>query len=190
MDAKYFSVSSLLVEEERMPCVSTIEFAGLGYLDPTTLGEDLPEETRLETPLWLAKLLASKSAVNIDYPKHYKESFCEHLEAGPAAVNLREQSPHYFTAGQALARLKREDRLQKTLLFAYTGERFERIMDLAFNSQHEDVTEHLRTFTDVEQELFDSGFQATLNFASWRSRKTKNIKASSMSKPDAKRQRK
>jgi hypothetical protein len=190
MDAKYFSVSSLLVEEERMPCISTIEFAGLGYLDPATKGEDLPEETRVEAPLWLAALLASKSAVEIDYPKHYKEKFRDHLEAGPAAVNLREQSPHYFTAGETLARLKRDDDLQRMLKFAYTGERFGRIMDLAFNSQHEDVTEHLRTFTDVEQELFDSGFQATLKFAAWRSRKTKNIKASSKSKPDAKRQRK
>lgn len=190
MEARYFSISALSVEEERVPCVSKIEFAGLGYLDPATHGEDLPEETRVEAPLWLAKLLDSKAAVETDYPKHYKDNFRDHLEAGPAAVNLREQTPHYFAAGDALARLKRDDILQKKLLFAFTGDRFRRIMDLAFNSQHEDVTEHLRTFTDVEQELFDAGFQATLNFATWRARKAKNVKTSSISKPDAKRQRK
>jgi hypothetical protein len=190
MEARYFSISALSVEEERVPCVSKMEFAGLGYLDPATHGEDLPEKTRVEAPLWLAKLLASKAAVETEYPQHYKEKFRDHLEAGPAAVNLRDQSPHYFTAGDALARLKRDSVLQKKLLIAFTGDRFLRIMDLAFNSQHEDVTEHLRTFTDVEQELFDAGFQATLNFAMWRARKAKNIKAAAMSKPDSKRQRK
>ncbi len=41
------------------------------------------------------------------------------------------------------------------------GDRFRRIMDLAFNSQNADVSEATSTFTDSEQALFSAGL-ATL----------------------------
>ena len=88
---------------------------------------------QIEVPLWLAGLLQGKNAAQVQNPKHFKRMFIEHLEAGPASVNLREQSPHYFAVGDALARANRNDELQRKLLTAFTGDRFRRIMDLAFN---------------------------------------------------------
>jgi len=52
MDAPYFSVSELSIEDERVPCITKIAFAGLGSLDPSSqsdIGEekDLQEESKV-----------------------------------------------------------------------------------------------------------------------------------------------
>jgi hypothetical protein len=140
--------------------------------------------------LWLAQVLHSKRAATIDLPKQYQERFRQRLEAGPSAVNLREQSPHYFAVGESLARLNSDDNLQQKLLFAFTGDRFRRIMDLAFNSQNEDVTEQSRSFTDVEQNLFDAGYQASVGFSRWKARRQRSLRVSAAAtSSEVKRQR-
>lgn len=40
-------------------------------------------------------------------------------------------------------------------------------------SQHEDVSEQFRYFTDAEQELFNTGFRASIAFSGWKERKMK-----------------
>jgi len=145
---------------------------------------------QIEVPLWLAAVLQSKGAASVDFPKQYKERFQDRLESGPAAVNLREQSPHYFSVGESLAHLKRDDELQKKLLFALTGERFQRILELAFSSENEDVTEQTRSLTEGEQHLFDAGYRASVSFSRWKARKSKNLHASmAATNPKTKRQR-
>ncbi len=59
-------------------------------------------------------------------------------------------------------------------------------------SQNEDVSEQTRTFTNGEQELFDVGFQSSVDFSAWKARRQKNLRASAAvttTNPDAKRQR-
>jgi hypothetical protein len=219
MNARHFDIRVLSVEDERMPCETTLEFAGLGHLDPTSTHEDLPESAKvrpstlvvvvvvifsrlsslppslprapaqIEVPLWLAEMLAKKRHVEVGVPRHYSERFREHLQAGPSATNLREKSPHYFAVGESLARMTADDSLQEALKLAYTGERFNRIMDLAFNSQHEDVTEEQRSFTDAELDLFEAGARATKAFTQWKTRSRSSLRTSSAAGPDAKRQK-
>jgi GINS complex subunit 3 len=160
----------LSVEEERVPCQTNIDFAGLGHLDSTSTHEDLAKWSKIEVPLWLAELLAKKGHASVDMPKHYSERFRAHLQAGPVATNLREHSPNFFAVGESLARIMADNDLQEALKFAYTGERFNRIMDLAFNSQHEDVTEERRSFTEAELDLFTAGARATKGFSQWKRR--------------------
>jgi len=104
-NAPYFSVSALSVDDERVPCTTALEFASLGFLDLASQSQDLPAGSRVELPLWLATLLNSKQVdIEVNLPKHYRQGFRDHLESGPAAVNLREQSPHFFAVGNSLAR--------------------------------------------------------------------------------------
>jgi hypothetical protein len=132
---------------------------------------------QVEVPLWLAQRL--KNSLYIGQHKHYNERFREDLQAGPLAKNLRERSPHYFSVGEALATLTADNDLQQSLKVAYTGDRFNRIMDLAFNSQDEDVTEDQRKFTDAELDLFTAGAQAAKAFSQWKSRNQSSLRASS-----------
>lgn len=129
----YFDVGPLTVDDERVPCVCLLDFAGLGFLDPCAHSEDLASGSRVDLPLWLARLLQQKGYVGVEFPKHFGDGFREHLDAGPASVNLRQMSTSYFDVGVSLSTLKRDDDLARKLLFAFTGERFRRIMDLSFN---------------------------------------------------------
>lgn len=50
MDAPYFSVCELSIEDERVPCTTKIAFAGLGSLDPSSqseISEDLQEDSKV-----------------------------------------------------------------------------------------------------------------------------------------------
>jgi hypothetical protein len=188
----YFSTTSLSTEDERVPCTTTLTFADLGFLDPSSSAddEDLPLNSTIEAPLWFARFLKQKEFARIKFPRHFREAFLETLDAGPAAINLREQSPHYFAVGDALSRTENDDELQKKLLFAFTGDRFLRIMDLAFNSQNEDISEKSHAFTDLELSLFDAAFQSTVAFSNWKSRKQSSLRVSSaVADPEAKRHR-
>lgn len=47
-----------------------------------------------------------------------------------------------------------------------------------YNSQNDDVSEKTRNFTDIEQNLFNSGFQPSVAFSEWKSGKQKKIRVS------------
>lgn len=59
--------------------------------------------SQVEIPLWLGADLHKKKMMHVELPKHYQQRFREHLEAGPASINLRELSSHYFAVGEKLA---------------------------------------------------------------------------------------
>jgi GINS complex subunit 3 len=42
----YYDIDTILMEEERIPCVFTEEAIGMGVLDPSSEGEDLPAGTK------------------------------------------------------------------------------------------------------------------------------------------------
>lgn len=42
----YYDMDSILSEEERVPCIFTLDAVGMGMLDPTTSEEDLAQGTK------------------------------------------------------------------------------------------------------------------------------------------------
>lgn len=63
---------------------------------PGCVDEDLPEGSRVELPLWLARALEAKNMVRLEYPKHYAARFREDLLAGPEAVDIRDRSNFFY----------------------------------------------------------------------------------------------
>lgn len=53
MSGGYYDLEAILSEEERVPCVFTIDAMGMGMLDPTTSEEDLVEGTKVRCLLRL-----------------------------------------------------------------------------------------------------------------------------------------
>lgn len=56
MSGGYYDLESILSEEERVPCVFTLDAMGMGMLDPTTAEEDLAQGAKVS---WQAVLPAS-----------------------------------------------------------------------------------------------------------------------------------
>lgn len=98
MDLGYFCAEAILAEEDRVPVVFRSKAANLGFLDPGCQDEDLPEGSRVEVPLWLARALEAKNMVRLELPKHFAARFREDLLAGPEAVNLRDRSLFFYEA--------------------------------------------------------------------------------------------
>lgn len=47
MSGGYYDLESILSEEERVPCVFTLDAMGMGMLDPTTAEEDLAQGAKV-----------------------------------------------------------------------------------------------------------------------------------------------
>eukprot|EP00904_Undaria_pinnatifida_P000017 jgi/Undpi1/10015/HiC_scaffold_28.g12469.m1 len=189
MSGGYYDLESILSEEERVPCVFTLDAMGMGMLDPTTSEEDLAQGAKVEFPLWMARPLAGKGMVELDLPKHYTDRFREQLEAGPGAVNLRERSPYYYEVGVALASLTDDQRLQDTLLVVFSGERFKRLLDCSLNSLNEDVNAFTRDLPNLEKSLFNAGYRSSEEYVGWKSRAFNKLAMSKVIQGKVKRQR-
>lgn len=51
----YYDMDAILSEDERIPCVFTLDAVGMGVLDPTTAEDDLAEGTKVHsTARWFA----------------------------------------------------------------------------------------------------------------------------------------
>jgi hypothetical protein len=89
----------------------------------------------MRLPLWMAKVLKGKSAVDIKLPRHfeYKGHFRQKLALDPCRMNLREKDPRFFLRGAQLARFVDEqerDSLRIDMKNAY-AERYKTTVDSA-----------------------------------------------------------
>lgn len=48
MSGGYYDIETILGEEERVPCVFTLDAMGMGTLDPTTSDEDLRQGAKVK----------------------------------------------------------------------------------------------------------------------------------------------
>ncbi|CAM9848663.1 unnamed protein product [Choristocarpus tenellus] len=189
MSGTYYDLDTILSEEERVPCIFTLDAVGMGMLDPTTADDDLTKGTKVEFPLWMARYLYFKAMVDLELPKHYTEKFREQLDAGPGAVNLREKSKYYYEIGGVLAGLLNDRKLQDTLLVVFSGDRFRRLLDCSLNSLNEDITSFTRELPSLERRLFNAGYQASDEYFRWKSRTLNRLTTSRVLQGKNKRKR-
>ena len=124
----YLDIDQILSEEERIPTVFLLDGAGLGHLDISIESEDLPENTRIELPLWLALAFGNKNMVNLELPKHFERKMRDEILAGAENINLKEFSHYFFEVGSNLAIVTKNEDLKTTLQIAFAGERFRSLM--------------------------------------------------------------
>lgn len=118
-----------------------------------------------------------------------RSRFRDQLEAGPGAINLRERSPFYYEIGVALASMMGDERLQDTLLMAFSGERFKRLLDCSLNSLNEDANTFTRDLPNLEKDLFTAGYQSSEEYVDWKSRAFNKLATSKVIKNKVKRRR-
>jgi GINS complex subunit 3 len=124
----YLDIDQILCEEERIPATFLLDAPGLGHLDTSIDSEDLPENSRIELPLWLALAFGRKNMVNLELPKHFERKMRDEILAGAENINLKEFSHYFFEVGSSLAIETRNEDLKTTLQIAFAGERFRSLM--------------------------------------------------------------
>lgn len=169
----YLDIDQILYEEERVPCVLQVDAYQMGFLDSSisntntnnntdnnnndnnNIFEDLPENTRIELPLWL--VLALNNFVQIDLPKHYNKKMRDEILAGADNINLKEFSNYFFEVGTNLAFKLDSDDLKVSLQHAFAGSRYRSLVMHALSSWNDDITEFAQNLTSAEYSILCKG---------------------------------
>lgn len=125
---RFLDIDLILSEDERIPCKFTVDVSDLGHLDSANEDDDLPEGSRVELPLWLAKFFAATNVVELELPKHYGSKMRDAIMAGAAPINLKDFSHYYFDVGLQLSTILKDLDLQRALRAAFSGDRFKNLL--------------------------------------------------------------
>ncbi|TPX34693.1 hypothetical protein SmJEL517_g02784 [Synchytrium microbalum] len=104
MGSAYFDIESILADQQRVPCFFAYPVPGYGFLDGNNEA-DLPANTRVELPYWMAETLAIHNYVELDLPKFYSARVREDLQAAPTAVNIHHLCPYFYEFGIRIVNL-------------------------------------------------------------------------------------
>ena len=100
----YFDIDDIIATQGRIPSKLEAQIYNLGFLDPSSEGNDLQAGAKLELPLWLAKELCNRrrKIVTVDIPKAYKDSYREIFKADASVVDLHRLGPYFYEFGTKL----------------------------------------------------------------------------------------
>ncbi|KAI5709813.1 hypothetical protein M8J76_015966 [Diaphorina citri] len=133
----YFSLESILVTQERVPCVFQQTIKQAGFLDPSSQSEDLEAGTKLDLPYWTAKMFHSlnstnKTVIEITLPKIFKENYRDILHADASLVDLTKHSKYFYKFGKLIINIPLRESPEIQILLQQTfKDRFRKIFDLA-----------------------------------------------------------
>ena len=187
---KYFSISDILMSEERVSSEVQVLLPNLGFLSTSTQKEHLEPGSKLEIPIWLAASLSANRTpiISCELPKIYKESYREILEADSCTVELNKWNQYYYEFGLQLPSVVREDTqaLPEFLLEVFKS-RFRLIMDC---EQSTFCGPMLSTqLTILEKKLLQQGNHGKMQLLNWLTKGFKQIKTSDVVKNIRKRKR-
>eukprot|EP00607_Mallomonas_marina_P008682 CAMPEP_0182423056 /NCGR_PEP_ID=MMETSP1167-20130531/8958_1 /TAXON_ID=2988 /ORGANISM="Mallomonas Sp, Strain CCMP3275" /LENGTH=196 /DNA_ID=CAMNT_0024601677 /DNA_START=127 /DNA_END=714 /DNA_ORIENTATION=- len=172
----FLDIDQILAEDERLPCVFSVEAKDLGFLDPSIHSDDLPAHSKVDLPLWLAQTFAEKNMIEIDIPKHYGKYMRDEIMAGPANLRLKDFSNYFIEVGLKLSRITRDDDLLRAMRTAFSGERYQTLMVRSLSGGHDDHAEYAQELTSIEFKLFTIGNTAVSDLCNWRSREASILK--------------
>ncbi|KAI8759334.1 DNA replication complex GINS protein PSF3 [Biomphalaria glabrata] len=188
----YFSLDDILASQEKVPCTFNTQVSNMGYMDQSTTDTNIVSGTKLELPFWLAKSLdrGSRSIINIDTPKNYKEVYRQIFTADPNVVDLHKLGPYFYLFGGKLISLHLPDNddIASVLLKTFQG-RFRRIMDGSQNTLNVDLTSQVSLLDEQERLLFSAGQQGLHDFQKWETRESEKLSTSTMVANHRKRKR-
>lgn len=170
----YFNIEDIMASQERIHCKFEIEVANMGFLDSSSIDENIKVGTKLDLPAWLVKSLYNDKFkfVSIDIPKWYKNFYHEILKADANVVDLRKMGPYYYDFGSLLVSIIDPDigqSVAKILLWTFRN-RFRRIMDLSSQTDHRDLYKAICKLDITETEIYKAGQADMMGFIKWQRR--------------------
>ncbi|XP_053127427.1 DNA replication complex GINS protein PSF3 [Hemicordylus capensis] len=185
-EENFLSLADILMSQERLPCRAETSLprlaAVLGKAAPEP-GAAVPEGSRLEIPLWLAKGLYEnkRRIISVELPKIYKESWRTVFNADANVVDLHKLGPYYYGLGSQLLNFDspQNTELAQTVLQTFIG-RFRRIMDSSQNTYNEDTSALVARMDELERGLFQAGQKGLNDFQSWEMGQASQITISSL----------
>ena len=113
----YFDIDDIIATQGRMPVKLEVQIFNLGFLDPSSEGNDLQSGGKLEWPFWLAKELCNRrrKTISVEIPKAYKDGYREIFKADASVVDLHRLGPYFYEYGTKLLHFDFEENSQIAL---------------------------------------------------------------------------
>ncbi|XP_075994888.1 DNA replication complex GINS protein PSF3 [Genypterus blacodes] len=183
MEENFLSLDDILLSQERLPSRTECAFPRLGFLEKSSDTQDIPEGTKMELPLWLAKGLyeRKRKVLSVELPKVYREGWRTVFNADANVVDLHKMGPYYYGLGSQMLHFESPENpdIAHTLLHTFMG-RFRRNMDSSQNAYNEDTSALVERLDCLEKALFRSGQSGLNGFQSWEKGRASHLTASSL----------
>ncbi|NWZ34823.1 PSF3 protein, partial [Brachypodius atriceps] len=203
MEENFLSLDDILMSQEKLPGRAESALPRLAVLLGQSAGsaESIPEGSKLEIPLWLAKGLhdSKRRMISVELPKIYKEAWRTVFSADANVVDLHKMGPYYYGFGSQLLNFENPENpeIAQTILQATGGgcvlpvsdcacspqtfiARFRRIMDSSQNAYNEDTSVLVARLDELERALFQVGQKGLNDFQCWEKGQASQITASSL----------
>ncbi|NXL74063.1 PSF3 protein, partial [Leptocoma aspasia] len=195
-EENFLSLDDILMSQEKLPGRAESALPRLAVLlgQGAGSGESVPEGSKLEIPLWLAKGLhdSKRRIISVELPKIYKEAWRTVFSADANVVDLHKMGPYYYGFGSQLLNFEHPENpeIAQTILQATVSDRvcslqtfvarFRRIMDSSQNAYNEDTSALVARLDQLERALFQVGQKGLNDFQSWEKGQASQITASSL----------
>lgn len=177
----YFDIDDIIATQGRIPSKLEAQIYNLGFLDPSSEGNDLQAGAKLELPLWLSKELCNRRRriVTVDIPKAYKDSYREIFKADASVVDLHRLGPYFYEFGTKLLHFDFEENSQMASSMQETFiKRFRKIMDSSQNAANEDASLLTSKLDYIEKQVFSAGRKGVSEFLQWEAGNTSKLTTS------------
>ncbi|KAL2300180.1 hypothetical protein Nmel_012144 [Mimus melanotis] len=203
MEENFLSLDDILMSQEKLPGRAESALPRLAVLmgQGASSAESIPEGSKLEIPLWLAKGLhdSKRRIISVELPKIYREAWRTVFSADANVVDLHKMGPYYYGFGSQLLNFENPENpeIAQTILQATWGgsvlpvsdsvcslqtfiARFRRIMDSSQNAYNEDTSALVARLDELERALFQVGQKGLNDFQCWEKGQASQITASSL----------
>ncbi|XP_062922767.1 DNA replication complex GINS protein PSF3 [Mobula hypostoma] len=170
LEENFLSLDDILMTQEKVPCRTETVLPRLGFLDKGSEADLIPEGTKIELPLWMAKGLCDpkRRIVSASIPKVYRDGWRTVFSADAKVVDLHKMGPYYYGFGTQLLHFNNPENTEiaQTILQTFVN-RFRRIMDSSQNAYNEDISTLVAHLDELERELFRAGQKGLNDFQKW-----------------------
>ena len=165
---EYYSIDDILSEDENVDVITHIDATNLGWLDPNCNCQDLPKNSKIKIPIWLAKGLKEKNMVSVEVPEFY---FDTQLLAAAHSVNLKTKSNYFFEAGYKIYELTKVEELRINLIKIFSSLRFKRLVNHSLHFVCKNAINFWKDLTNLEKKIFCYGQDAAKDHLEFKTRK-------------------
>ncbi|XP_048211432.1 DNA replication complex GINS protein PSF3 isoform X1 [Perognathus longimembris pacificus] len=185
-EENFLSLDDILMSQEKLPVLTETPLPRLGAFLRDRAAEPeraLPQGSKLEIPLWLAKGLFDnkRRILSVELPKIYQEGWRTVFSADANVVDLHKLGPHFYAFGSQLLHFDSAENpdISQSLLQTFIG-RFRRIMDSSQNAYNEDTSALVARLDEMERGLFQTGQKGLNDFQCWEKGQASQITVSNL----------
>lgn len=164
--SNYYSISDILVTQEKIPCIAETPLAALGAYDSSFDSENVAAGQTLELPLWYAQYSSTPRMRTLTFqvPDVYQKKLKEICEADALAVDLGRMNKFFYELGLYVVPYDRTASLS-TMLYETCRQRCRSLIDLCKDTNKE--LKGSKKFEYAELELYAIGCRTNELFAKW-----------------------